>query len=99
MIGNSNYIGTSLYELTQEVKSKGKNPSQFLQFVFMNKGDRTSLWVGTLKTKRIRYQWFLWKKTDDWGYGSCNDWINFKKSNTDNLAVTEESHADETVNK
>ena len=32
MIGNSNYIGTSLNGSIQEVKSKGKNPIQFLHF-------------------------------------------------------------------
>ena len=31
IIGNSNYSGTSLNGLIQEVKSKGKNPIQFLQ--------------------------------------------------------------------
>ena len=34
MIGNSNYIGTSLNEKIQEVKLKGKNPIQFLQNIF-----------------------------------------------------------------
>ena len=31
IIGDSNYIGTSLNELIQELKSKGINPFQFLQ--------------------------------------------------------------------
>ena len=31
MIGNSNYIGTKLNRLIQEVKLKGINPIQFLQ--------------------------------------------------------------------
>ena len=31
MIRNSNYIGTSLNGLIQEVKLKGKNPIQFLK--------------------------------------------------------------------
>ena len=31
MIGDSNYIGAILSELIQEVKSKGKNPVQFIQ--------------------------------------------------------------------
>ena len=35
MIGNSNYIGTSLNESIQEVKSKGKNLIQFLQFIYI----------------------------------------------------------------
>ena len=34
MIKNSNYIGTSLNGLIQEVKLKGKNPIQFLQKSF-----------------------------------------------------------------
>ena len=33
MIGDSNCIGTSLNRLMQEVKSKGKNPIQFIQKV------------------------------------------------------------------
>ena len=33
MIGNSNCIGTILNGLIQEVKSKGKNPNQYLQKV------------------------------------------------------------------
>ena len=46
MIGYSNYIGTSLNVLTQEVKLKGKIPFQFLHFFYINNGDRTSHWVG-----------------------------------------------------
>ena len=34
MIGNSNYIGTSLNGWIQEILSKGINLFQFLQFVF-----------------------------------------------------------------
>ena len=33
MIGNSNCIGTILNGIVQELKSKGKNPIQFLQKV------------------------------------------------------------------
>ena len=32
MIGNFNYIGTSLNGSIQEVKSKGKNPIKFINF-------------------------------------------------------------------
>ena len=47
MIRNSNYIGTSLNGLIQEVKPNGMKPFQFLQINFnLNKGDRTSHWVG-----------------------------------------------------
>ena len=46
MIGDSNYIGTILNELIQEVKLKGKTPIQFLQKHYINKNDRTSHWVG-----------------------------------------------------
>ena len=35
MIGNSNYIGTSLSGSIQEVKSKEKNPTKFLQRKFL----------------------------------------------------------------
>ena len=37
MIGNFNYIGTSLSGSTQEVKSKEKYTIQFLQFIFIDK--------------------------------------------------------------
>ena len=50
-IGNFNYIVTSLNGLTQELKSKGKNPFQVLQFFYINKGDRTSHWVVHSKLK------------------------------------------------
>ena len=53
MIGNSNYIGTILNGSIQEMKSKGKNPFQFLQFFYINKGDRTSHWVGHSKLKDL----------------------------------------------
>ena len=46
IIGDSNYINTSLNGSNQEIKSKGKNPIQFLQKNCINKGDRTSHWVG-----------------------------------------------------
>ena len=42
ILENSNYIGTSLSGSIQEVKSKGKDPIQFLQFFYINKGGRTS---------------------------------------------------------
>ena len=45
MIGNSNYIGTRLNGLIQEVKSKGKNLFSFFKTIFINKNDRTSHWV------------------------------------------------------
>ena len=46
MIGDSNYIGTILNGLIQEVKLKGKTPIQFLQNHYINKNARTSHWVG-----------------------------------------------------
>ena len=46
MIGDSNYIGTILNGLIQEVKLKGKNPIHFLRKHYINKNDRTSRWVG-----------------------------------------------------
>ena len=46
MIGNSNYIGTSLSGSIQEFKSKGKTLFSFFNFLNINKGDRTSHWVG-----------------------------------------------------
>ena len=46
IIGNSNYIGTILNGLIQEVKKSKKNPFQLLTKKYINKGDRTSHWVG-----------------------------------------------------
>ena len=43
MLEMSSYIGTSLNG--SEVKSKGKNPIEFLQNIYITKGDRTSHWV------------------------------------------------------
>ena len=96
-IGNSNYSGTSLNGLIQEVKLKGKIPIQFLQFVYINKGDRRSHWVGHSDRK----QWDI------------NDSLKRKQiiedmedeltealeisSNTDNLAVNEGANVDETT--
>ena len=51
IIVNSNNIGTILNGLIQEVKSKGKNPIQFLQKNNMNKNDRTYHWVGHSEIK------------------------------------------------
>ena len=49
------------------------------------------------KTKIIRYQWFIWNITDDWGYGSWTDWSIKKNSKTENSAVTEEANVDEAI--
>ena len=51
MIGNSNYIGTSLNGSIQEFKLKGKKPITFLQKINIYKGARTSHWVGHSKIK------------------------------------------------
>ena len=53
MIGNYIYIGISLNGLTQEVKLKGKNPIQFLQFFYLNRNDRTYRWVGHPPLKEL----------------------------------------------
>ena len=53
IIGNSNYIGTSLNRLILEVKSKGENSFQSLQFFYINKNDRTSKWVGHSDLKEL----------------------------------------------
>ena len=49
------------------------------------------------RPKKIRYQWFIWKKNDDWGYGSWTDWRTRKTSNTNNSAVAEEANVDEAI--
>ena len=64
MIGNITYIGTSLNGLIQEEKSKGKNPFQFLQFFYINKGDRTSYWVVHSKIKELDTNYLFEKKYD-----------------------------------
>ena len=53
IIENSKYIGTNLNGLIQEVKLKGKNPIQFLQFFYLNKNERTSHWVGHSDLKEL----------------------------------------------
>ena len=52
MIGDPNYIGTSLNGLIQEVKSREINPYHFLQFFYLNKGYRMSHWVGHSELKQ-----------------------------------------------
>ena len=53
MNGYSNYTGKILNRSIQEVKSKGKNPIQFLQFIYTNKGYITSNWVDHSKLKQL----------------------------------------------
>ena len=65
IIGNSNYIGPSLNGSNQEVKSKVKNPNQFIQFFFMNKGDITSNWVGHSDLKELDINDLFQNETDD----------------------------------
>ena len=50
MIKKFNYIGRNLNGSIQEVKSKGKYLFNFLVF-YINKGDRTSYWVGLSRLK------------------------------------------------
>ena len=62
MIGNSNYIGTSLNGLIQEVKPNGMKPFQFLQINFnLNKVDIKSHWVGHSKLKELDTNHFFKK--------------------------------------
>ena len=49
MIGNSNYIGTSLNGYIQDFASKGKTLFSF----FKNKSDRTSHWFGHYQLKEL----------------------------------------------
>ena len=46
MIGNSNYIGTSLSGLIQEVKSNEKLYSTSSKIYYIDQGDRMDHWVG-----------------------------------------------------
>ena len=58
MVGNSNYIGTSLSGSIQEVKLKGKN-----RFSFLNKkSDIKSNWVGHSKLKQLEINDFFDRK-------------------------------------
>ena len=52
-------------------------------------------WI--LRTKIIRHQWFIWKKTDDRRYGSCTYLSIKKNSKTDNSAGTEKGNVDEAI--
>ena len=62
IIVDSNYIVTSLNGSIQEVISKRKDPIQFLQFFLINKGDRTSHWVGHSNIKELDINDFLERK-------------------------------------
>ena len=62
MIGDSKYIGTRFNRLIQEVKSKGKNPFQSIQFFYINKSDITSHWVGHSKLKELDTNDFFERK-------------------------------------
>ena len=54
MIGNSNYIGTSVDGWIQKLSLKGINPIQFLQKKFyLNKNDRKDHWVGHSRLKYL----------------------------------------------
>ena len=47
MIGNSNYVGTSLSRLIQEVKSKEENYSNSSNiYINIDQNDRTAHWFG-----------------------------------------------------
>ena len=61
IIVNTNYVGTILNGLIQEVKLKGINLFSF-SFFYVNKGDRTSHWVGYLDLKEIDTNDFFKRK-------------------------------------
>ena len=64
MIGNSNYIGTSLNRSIQEVKSKGKTLfSFFKKNNYINKGDRN--YVGGTNLNCIAHKWCVRRSSAD----------------------------------
>ena len=53
MIENSNCVGTSFNGLILNITPKELNPFLFLQFLYMNKNDRTAHFVGHYKLKEL----------------------------------------------
>ena len=96
MIGDSNYIGTSLNGSIQEVESKGKNNAVSLKN-YINKGDRTSHQVGHSKLKELDINdLFERKKMIEDMEAEITEAPKIN-SNTENLAVAEEANVDESV--
>ena len=62
IIGKSNYIWTILNGSIQEVKSKGGKPISFLQYFYINKGDRTFHWVVHSDLKELDINDFFERK-------------------------------------
>ena len=75
---------------------KLKTLFSFFNNNYLNKNDITSHWVVHSDLKYLDTN-DLFKKTDDWGYGSWTDWSIKNKFKTDNSAVTEETNVDEAI--
>ena len=94
MIGNSNYIGTSLNGWIQKLSSKVINPIQFFKNNYLNKNDRTTHWVGHSKLKELYiYDFFKIKQMNE----EMEAELTGMYSKTDNLGVTEEANVDEDI--
>ena len=72
MIGNPNWIWTSLNALILNQTPKELNPIQFPKKFYISNNDRTAHFVGNSKLKELDIDDFH-KKTDEWRNGSWND--------------------------
>ena len=95
MIENYNYIGTSLNGSIQEAKSKGKTLFSSFKNIYINKGDRTSYWVGHLKLKELYINGFFERKQMIEDMKAKLTESPKQTSNTDNYTVSEEENVDE----
>ena len=93
MIGESNYIGTSLSGSIQELKSKTKKPIQFLPKI----SDRKSHWDDHSKIKKLDINGFFERKKTIENLEAEMTGALLKTSNTDNSAVAGEANDDEYI--
>ena len=95
MIGNSDYIGTSLNWLIQEVKLKRNKPySDSSNKFYLNKNDRKYHWVGHSSLKELdTIDLFKRKHMIEDMEAEVTEASEIN-SKTDNLAVTGEADAD-----
>ena len=97
IIGNSNYIGTSLNGSIQELLPKGINPFRFIKKFYLNIGDKTSHWIEHSKIKELGTIDFIERKQMIEDMESELTESSEIHSKTDNFAVTEDADVDEDI--
>ena len=90
MIGNSDYIGASLNGWIQELLTKGINPFQFHQKIYLNKVERSAHCFGHSKIKELHIIEFFKKRMVEDMESELTD-LSEIYSKTDNLVVIEEA--------